>query len=128
MLLKSSFFAICILFVFSCSSSTETKEKVEELEEEVTEIANEMTDKPKRGLVGGWSEAEITPIVEEAATFAVSKLEIESPLKEILSVKSQVVKGMNYEITYSLEDGTEWVSKVYRDLDGTLSLTETIQK
>jgi hypothetical protein len=45
-----------------------------------------------------------------------------SPLKEILSAKSQIVKGVNYEVTFSLENNSVWNASVNRDLNGNFSI------
>jgi hypothetical protein len=40
-------------------------------------------------------------------------------------VKKQVVKGMNYDITFELDNNTAWNAVVYRDLSGEFSITST---
>ena len=76
-----------------------------------------LTKKSKMPIPGGWSETEITNEVEDAVTFVLSRMNNASPLKEILSAKSQVVRGVNYEVTFSLENNSIWTARVNRDLD-----------
>ena len=48
----------------------------------------------------------------------------------IVSIKKQVVKGMNYDLTIELENGEIWNAIVYQDLTGELSFLNppTIQE
>lgn len=87
-----------------------------------------LTKKTKSPMPGGWMETEITPEVEEAVDFILSRMNNASPLKEIVSAKSQVVKGINYEVTFSLENNTIWTGKVNRDLDGKYSIIEEVKR
>ncbi len=75
----------------------------------------------QNGKAGGWSDAEIDEAVEEAAAFVVSQIAPPVKLKRILSVKKQVVKGLNYDLTFELENGETWNAVVYRDLSGNFS-------
>lgn len=86
-------------------------------------------NKEEKARVGGWSNTQITSDVQEAAEFVVSRMNNASALKEVLSAKKQVVKGFNYELTYSLDNNSVWTAQVHRDLDGNFSLLkEAIQK
>jgi len=87
-----------------------------------------LTKKSKIHLPGGWSDTEITPEVEGAVDFVLSRMNNASPLKEILSAKSQVVKGINYEVTFSLENNTVWTARVNRGLDGTYTLLQEARR
>ena len=87
-----------------------------------------LTKKSKIHLPGGWSDTEITPEVEGAVDFVLSGMNNSSPLKEILSAKSQVVKGINYEVTFSLENNTVWTARVNRGLDGTYTLLQEARR
>tara|TARA_B100001059_G_C17601272_1_gene459668 strand:+ start:428 stop:628 length:201 start_codon:yes stop_codon:yes gene_type:complete len=55
------------------------------------------------------------------ASFILSEIKSTSALKEILSAKKQIVKGMNYNLTTELEDGDIWSAIIYKDLTGELS-------
>lgn len=87
-----------------------------------------LTQKSKMPMPGGWSNTEITPEVEEAVEFVVSHLNNASALKEIVSAKSQVVRGVNYDVTFSLENSSVWTAKVHHGLDGRYSLLQETKK
>jgi choloylglycine hydrolase len=82
---------------------------------------------PKGGgmIAGGWSEGEIDEATEDAVAFVLSRMNTSAKLKRILQVKKQVVKGMNYDITFELDNNTVWNAVVYRDLSGEFSITKT---
>lgn len=71
-----------------------------------------------QGLVGGWKKAEITPEATQSASLAIASMEGNHTLKEILSVEQQVVAGMNYKVSFTVDDGTAYVAKVFRSLKG----------
>ena len=83
--------------------------------------STEALKKFSQNVTGGWSEAEIDSSVKEAVSYILSEIKSKSALKEILSAKKQVVKGMNYNLTIALEDGAIWSAIVYKDLTGELS-------
>jgi hypothetical protein len=76
-------------------------------------------------IAGGWSEGEIDEATEDAVAFVLSRMNTSAKLKRILQVKKQVVKGMNYDITFELDNNTVWNAVVYRDLSGEFSITQT---
>jgi hypothetical protein len=82
---------------------------------------------PKGGkmIAGGWSEGEIDQTTEDAVAFVLSRMNTSGKLKRIVQVKKQVVKGMNYDITFELDNNTVWNAVVYRDLSGEFSITKT---
>ncbi|MGO2320748.1 MAG: cystatin domain-containing protein, partial [Vibrio toranzoniae] len=49
---------------------------------------------------------------------AIASMEGNHTLKEILSVEQQVVAGMNYKVTFTVDDGTAYVTKVFHNLQG----------
>ncbi|KXX71122.1 hypothetical protein AVL50_09830 [Flammeovirga sp. SJP92] len=100
--------------LFSCDNSNKDTSK-NQMEKQVP-------------LVGGWSDSSITPEVKEAVNFIISTMDKPASLKEIISAKSQVVQGMNYEVIFSLEDNSVWTGKVYRDLKGNFTLSKPIEK
>lgn len=69
-------------------------------------------------LVGGWKKAEITPEAKQSASLAIASMEGNHTLKEVLSVEQQVVAGMNYKVAFTVDDGTAYVAKVFRNLKG----------
>lgn len=78
-------------------------------------------------MVGGWQTTEVTPEVEDAVQFVLEQMNTASELDEIVQVKTQVVKGYNYDIDFRLENGEVWNVIVYRDLDGDFSMTKKAQ-
>ena len=78
----------------------------------------------KASLPGGWSPAEIDEGVSEAVAFVLGELKPSSELREIESARKQVVKGLNYEVTFRLENDEVWRAKVHRDLSGEYTLLE----
>lgn len=82
---------------------------------------------PKRGemVAGGWSEGEIDRTTEDAVAFVLSRMNTTGKLKRIVQVKKQIVKGINYDITFELDNNTVWNAVVYRDLSGEFSIAKT---
>ena len=76
-------------------------------------------------MAGGWSEGEIDQATEDTVAFVLSRMNISANLKRIVQVKRQVVKGINYDITFELDNNTVWNAVVYRDLAGEFSITRT---
>ncbi len=78
----------------------------------------------EKQLVGGWTESEVTPDVEEALAFAMKQINTTGALNEVTSVKTQIVSGRNYDITFNLANGEEWNVVVYMNLKGDYKLTK----
>lgn len=87
-----------------------------------------LTKKTQRSIAGGWKDSEINDDVINSVEFVLSQMNNSSPLKEILSAKSQVVKGVNYEVVFSLKNNTVWTAKVNRGLDGKFSILQEAKK
>ncbi|GAB2497987.1 cystatin domain-containing protein [Algoriphagus taiwanensis] len=102
---------------FSCKSPSESSE-------EALSMPEESSSQPEEIMAGGWEEIPVDQEVEEAAKFASENIDPEFYLQKILSAKRQVVKGYNYDVTFTLENGETWNAIVYRDLDGKYSLTQ----
>jgi len=73
-------------------------------------------------IVGGWSDAEIDPMAEEAVAFVMDQMKTSAKLKEIKSVKKQVVNGLNFDLSFELDNGEVWKAKVHRSLSGEHSM------
>ena len=93
-------------------------------------VKDDAAKSPDQAIVGSYSESPVDDAdVIKAAEFAVSeksKAGVSFELKSIKSAKSQVVAGMNYQITLVVDEaGTEKTVNVvvYRDLKGAMSLT-----
>jgi hypothetical protein len=89
------------------------------------DIEKVVASKGKKMIAGGWSEGEIDQTTEDAVAFVLSRMNTSGKLKRIVQVKKQVVKGMNYDITFELDNNTVWNAVVYRDLSGEFSITKT---
>lgn len=79
-------------------------------------------------IAGGWNDGEIDKTTHDAVRFVVNQMNTTAKLKRIVSVKKQVVNGMNYDITFELDNNTTWNAKVYRSLSGEFSIKKTAQK
>ena len=49
-------------------------------------------------------------------------------LEKILSVRTQVVSGLNYAIDFEMDNGEVWNTIVYRSLQGEMTMTQAAQK
>ncbi|MBL7472918.1 cystatin family protein [Robertkochia sediminum] len=79
---------------------------------------------PGKSTAGGWQEAPIDPEIEEAVAFVLDEMDTPLKLVRIISAKKQVVKGMNYDLNFEMENNEVWNARVYRDLSGEFSLTK----
>lgn len=86
------------------------------------------TTTSKQKLIGGWDEIPVDKMVTEAANFAVGKINAAAKLKRVVQAKRQIVKGLNFDLTFELENGSLWQALVYRDLQGNYSLNQPPQK
>jgi uncharacterized protein YceK len=85
--------------------------------------AQQTADSPTP-IVGGWSNAEVTPDVTKAAAFALGELKIPADrLDRIENVQRQVVAGTNYRFAIVLKDKHQWRVTVWSKLDGSYELT-----
>jgi hypothetical protein len=105
-----------LITIFSCEKQSKT-----------TDSTNNPAGKnlqKKENLAGGWKEVSLDKDVEAALDFALEEIYSKAKLKNVLSAKKQVVKGLNYDLTFSLENGETWNVIVYRDLEGNFILTK----
>lgn len=77
-----------------------------------------------RSMPGGWSHAEVTPDVEHALDHVLKQMNTSAKLEKIITVKTQVVAGLNYSIDFQLDNGGIWNTVVFRDLSGNYSITK----
>lgn len=77
-----------------------------------------------RVMPGSWSQAEVTPDVEQALDHVLQRMNTSARLEKILKVETQVVAGLNYSIDFQLDNGEIWSTRVFRDLSGNYSMTK----
>lgn len=109
---------ISLMTLGACSESSKTPATPDSPEVETIETKEE----PQ--LVGGWAETEIDSDVKRVVDYVHAQMDNPREVKTINWAKSQVVKGVNYEVNYTLADDTEWTATVYRDLDGSFEILQ----
>ena len=57
-----------------------------------------------QNLTGGWSKSDITPQAEQALDAVLGQMNTAAELKQILSVRTQVVAGLNYAIEFEMDN------------------------
>ena len=81
-----------------------------------------------QSLTGGWSKSDITPQAEQALDAVLGQMNTAAELKQILSVRTQVVAGLNYAIEFEMDNGEVWNTIVYRSLQGDIEMMEVAQQ
>ncbi|MDA0153000.1 cystatin domain-containing protein [Vibrio sp. Makdt] len=81
-----------------------------------------------KNLTGGWSKSEVTPQAEQALDAVLSQMNTSAKLKQILSVRTQVVAGLNYAIEFEMDNGEVWNTIVYRSLQGDIEMVQAAQQ
>ncbi len=81
-----------------------------------------------KNLTGGWSQSAITPQAKQALDAVLSQMNTSAELKQILSVRTQVVAGLNYAIEFEMDNGQVWNTVVYRSLQGDIEMTQAAQQ
>ena len=105
---------------FGCASKQNSDVNGETKNSQRQEINNE--------IAGGWNVTEVNQEVKDALAFAMQNETPNLKLKKILSAKSQVVNGINYNITYQLADNEIWNVTVYKSFAGNYSVTQNPEK
>jgi len=77
-----------------------------------------------KSVPGGWHKDKVTPDVKEALDFVLKQMNTSAKLDKIISVKKQVVAGMNYDIDFRLDNKEVWNVKVFRNLSGKYSMKD----
>jgi len=90
--------------------------------------AEAMAKPSDRRRAGGYQEVEIDQDVEDAVAFALGQMNTSAKLEKITGAKAQVVKGMNYDITFVLDNGETWNTVVYRDLAGDFAIVKEAER
>ncbi len=81
-----------------------------------------------KNLTGGWSQSDITPQAKQALDVVLGQMNTSAKLKQILSVRTQVVAGLNYAIEFEMDNGEVWNTVVYRSLQGDIEMTQPAQQ
>lgn len=111
---KNILFTVLMLSLFACGG------------EEKDKINTQQT--VKRQLLGGWTQADITPEVKKALNFVLMQMNTAAKLDKIVEVKTQIVQGKNFDITFELDNRELWRCIVYRDLNGKLFISKVATK
>lgn len=82
----------------------------------------------EKNLVGAYREIEIDQRVEEAVAFVLGHMSASAELEKIVGAKAQVVNGMNYDVTFTLDNAETWNSVVYRSLSGDFSIVKDAKR
>lgn len=81
------------------------------------------------GMAGSYRVQEvITPEAKEALATVLAQMNTSAKLKNIIEVRTQVVAGTNYAITFALDTGEVWHAIVWRDLQGKYTMTQPASK
>ncbi|QLG89001.1 2-oxoglutarate dehydrogenase [Chitinibacter bivalviorum] len=70
----------------------------------------------------------ITPEAKEALATVLAQMNTSAKLKNIIEVRTQVVAGTNYAITFELDNGEVWHAIVWHDLQGKYTMTQPASK
>ena len=81
-----------------------------------------------KNMTGGWSQSDITPEAKQALDVVLGQMNTAAKLDKILSVRTQVVSGLNYAIDFEMDNGEVWNTIVYRSLQGEMTMTQAAQK
>ncbi|KIF45917.1 cystatin domain-containing protein [Vibrio owensii] len=110
---------VCVVALAGCNQKEET---VAPSQPEANPICS------AENLAGGWSKGEVTPEAQQALDFVLGQMNTAAKLKEILSVRTQVVNGLNYAIEFEMDNGEVWNTIVYRSLKGDMEMTQPAQQ
>ncbi|MCL7974490.1 MAG: cystatin domain-containing protein [marine benthic group bacterium] len=111
-----------LLLVLACQPADNEQSAIDSSEADTAKVV--MPEEGKM-MAGGWSEGEIEQTTEDAVAFVLSRMNTSGKLKRIVQVKKQVVKGMNYDIIFELDDGSVWNAVVHQNLSGEFSIIES---
>ncbi|WP_045497896.1 cystatin domain-containing protein [Vibrio hyugaensis] len=112
---------VCVVALAGCNQKEETVAPTQSQPE-----ANPICS--AENLAGGWSRGEVTPEAQQALDFVLGQMNTAAKLKEILSVRTQVVNGINYAIEFEMDNGGVWNTVVYRSLKGDMEMTQPAQQ
>ena len=87
-----------------------------------------MDKKDDKQRVGAYQEVEVDQRVEQAVAFVLDRMNTSAKLEKIVGARAQVVNGMNYDVTFLLDNGETWNAVVYRSLAGDLSVVKEAER
>ena len=89
-------------------------------------VAMDETEDRKR--VGGYQEVEVDQRVEEVVAFVHGQMNTSAKLERIVGARAQVVSGMNYDVTFMLDNSVTWNAVFHRSLAGEFSLLKKAER
>ncbi|WP_373973794.1 cystatin domain-containing protein [Chitinibacter sp. SCUT-21] len=70
----------------------------------------------------------VSPEAQQALATVLAQMNTSAKLDKIIEVRTQVVSGTNYAITFQLDNGEVWHTIVWRDLKGNYKMTQPASK
>ncbi|MCG9543521.1 cystatin domain-containing protein [Vibrio satsumensis] len=116
---------VLLVTVFSVAALAGCSQK-SEVPEQAQETANPICS--TKNLTGGWSQSDITPEAKQALDVVLGQMNTSAKLEKILSVRTQVVAGLNYAIEFEMDNGQVWNTVVYRSLQGDIEMMQAAQQ
>lgn len=86
---------VCVVALAGCNQKEETEAPAQSQQE-----ANPICNLEK--LPGGWSQSDMTDEAQPLLDVVLAQMNTSAKLKQILSVRTQVVSGMNYAIEFEM--------------------------
>jgi DNA-directed RNA polymerase len=112
-------FAIALIVFGQCKEKTKiTQDKITK-----SEVKSAVMEQKQRNLVGGWKAIGVTSTIEDLATYVMTENNLESPIKELSNISSQIVSGKKYSFQILLENGEQWEAQVYVNIQKERSIT-----
>ncbi len=108
---------VCVVALAGCNQKEETVAPAQSQQE-----ANPICNLEK--LPGGWSQSDMTDEAQPLLDVVLAQMNTSAKLKQILSVRTQVVSGINYAIEFEMDNGEIWNTIVYRSLDDEIKMTQ----
>ncbi|MEZ8722034.1 cystatin domain-containing protein [Vibrio pomeroyi] len=116
---------VLLVTIFSVAALAGCSQK-SEVPEQAQETANPICS--TKNLTGGWSQSDITPEAKQALDVVLGQMNTSAKLEKILSVRTQVVAGLNYAIEFEMDNGQVWNTVVYRSLQGDIEMMQAAQQ
>jgi hypothetical protein len=80
-------------------------------------------------VAGGYQvQSSVPPEAEQALATVLAQMNTAAKLDKIIEVRTQVVAGINYAITFQLDNGEKWHTVVWEDLQGNYKMTQAASK